>query len=52
MKKLWKASKKQILNSNLMQYEKFLKSKYNLNFKSDYDNIFKWQQAQNDSKYH
>ena len=29
MKKLWRASKNQILNSNLMQYEKFVKDKYN-----------------------
>ena len=42
MKKLWRASKNQILNSNLMQYEKFIKDKYNLNFKSNYDKIFNW----------
>ena len=42
MKKLWRASKNQILNSNLMQYEKFIKDKYHLNFKSNYDKIFNW----------
>ena len=42
MKKLWRASKNQILNSNLMQYEKFVKDKYNLNFKSNYDKILNW----------
>ena len=25
-----------------MQYEKFIKDKYNLNFKSNYDKIFNW----------
>ena len=42
MKKLWRASKKQIKNSNLKRYESYLSAKYNINFKNNYDKIFDW----------
>ena len=42
MKKLWRASKNQVLNSNLRHYENFIKNKYNINFKNNYDKIFNW----------
>ena len=42
MKKLWRASKKQINNSNLKSYESFLSTRYNINFKNNYDQIFDW----------
>ena len=42
MKKLWQASKKQINNSNLKKYESYLSTRYNINFKNNYDKIFDW----------
>ena len=42
MKKLWSASKKQILNSNLYKYERFLNSKYKIKFSSNYNKILNW----------
>ena len=42
MKKLWRASKKQVLNSNLKQYENFITSKHKIKFKNNYDRIFDW----------
>ena len=42
MKKLWSASKKQILNSNLYKYEQFLNLKYKLKFSLNYNRILKW----------
>ena len=40
MKKLWSASKKQILNSNLYKYERFLNLKYKINFGLNYKNLY------------
>ena len=34
--------KKSNFEFKLMQYEKFIKDKYHLNFKSNYDKIFNW----------
>ena len=42
MKKLWSASKKQILNSNLYKYEQFLNLKYKIKFSLNYNRILKW----------
>ena len=42
MKKLWEAKKKDKINSNLYQFEKFISQKYNLNFKQDYQKILNW----------
>ena len=42
MTKLWSASRKQILESNLYKYETFLTSKYKLKFNNEYNKIFKW----------
>ena len=42
MKKLWSASKKQILNSNLYKYEKFINSKYKVKFGLNYNKILNW----------
>ena len=42
MKKLWEATKKDKINSNLYQFEKFISQKYNLNFKQDYQKILNW----------
>ena len=42
MKKLWSASKNQILNSNLYKYEQFLKSKYKVKFGLNYNKILNW----------
>ena len=42
MKKLWSASKKQILNSNLYKYEQFINSKYKVKFGLNYNKILNW----------
>ena len=42
MKKLWSASKKQILNSNLYKYERFLNFKYKIKFGLNYNRILNW----------
>ena len=42
MKKLWSASKKQILNSNLYKYERFLNLKYKIKFGFNYNKILNW----------
>ena len=42
MKKLWSASKKQILNSNLYKYEQLLNSKYKVKFGLNYNKILNW----------
>ena len=42
MKKLWSASKKQILNSNLYKYERFLNLKYKIKFGLNYNRILNW----------
>ena len=42
MKKLWEATKKIKINSNLYQFEKLILQKYNLNFKQDYQKILRW----------
>ena len=42
MKKLWSASKKQILNSNLYKYEQFLNLKYKIKFSLNYNRILNW----------
>ena len=42
MKKLWEATKKIKINSNLYQFEKLILQKYNLNFKHNYQKILKW----------
>ena len=49
MTKLWSASRKQILESNLYKYETFLSSKYRLKFNNDYNKIFKWSVNNTDS---
>ncbi len=42
MKKLWEATKKVKINSNLYQFEKFISLKYNLKFKHNYQKILNW----------
>tara|TARA_Y100000590_G_scaffold89356_1_gene100518 strand:- start:330 stop:2288 length:1959 start_codon:yes stop_codon:yes gene_type:complete len=42
MTKLWSASKKQILNSNLYKYEQFLNLKYKVKFDLNYNKILNW----------
>ena len=42
MKKLWSASKKQILNSNLYKYEQLLNLKYKVKFGLNYNKILNW----------
>ena len=42
MKKLWSASKKQILNSNLYKYGQFINSKYKVKFGLNYNKILNW----------
>ena len=42
MTKLWKASKKQILNSNLFKFESFLSSKFKINFNQNYTKLLNW----------
>ena len=39
---LWKAKNHQIKNSNLYNYENFLKKNYNFNAKNKYKNLLKW----------
>ena len=39
---LWKAKNHQIKNSNLHNYENFLKKNYNFNAKNKYKNLLKW----------
>ena len=41
-KKLWQASLKTKLNSNLYSYEEYISEKYNKNFKNKYSNILNW----------
>jgi acetoacetyl-CoA synthetase len=42
MKKLWEATQKIKINSNLYKFEKFISQKYNLNFKYNYQKILNW----------
>jgi acetoacetyl-CoA synthetase len=42
MKKLWEATKKVKINSNLYQFEKFISKKYNLNLNKNYQKILNW----------
>ena len=42
MNKLWSASKKQRLNSNLYKYERFLNLKYKIKFGLNYNKILNW----------
>ena len=42
MNKLWSASKKQRLNSNLYKYERFLNLKYKIKFSLNYNRILNW----------
>ena len=42
MKKLWEATKKVKVNSNLYQFEKLISKKYNLNFNLNYKKILNW----------
>ena len=42
MNKLWSASKKQRLNSNLYKYEQFLNLKYKIKFSLNYNRILNW----------
>ena len=42
MKKLWEATKKVKINSNLYEFEKFISLKYNLEFKLNYQKILNW----------
>jgi len=42
MKKLWSAPKRQILNSNLYRYERFLSSRHKIDFNCDFGKILKW----------
>ena len=41
-KKLWEASLKNRLNSNLYNYEKFISKKFNKNFDGKYEKILRW----------
>jgi len=41
-KKLWQATTKTKLNSNLYNYERYIAEKYNKEFKNKYINIFNW----------
>ena len=42
MKKLWSASKIQIINSNLFDYEKYIYRKYSQKFNKNYNKILNW----------
>ena len=42
MRKLWSASKSEIANSNLANYEGYISQKYNQKFKGNYKNILTW----------
>ena len=42
MRKLWSASKSEIKNSNLANYEDYISQKYNQKFKRNYKNILSW----------
>ena len=42
MRKLWSASKSEIANSNLANYEGYISQKYNQKFKRNYKNILTW----------
>ena len=42
MRKLWSASKSEIANSNLANYESYISQKYNQKFKRNYRNILTW----------
>ena len=42
MRKLWSASKSQIANSNLANYEGYISQKYNQKFKRNYKNLLSW----------
>ena len=39
MRKLWSASKSEIVNSNLANYESYISQKYNKKFKRNYKNL-------------
>ena len=39
---LWKAHKKLVENSNLKNYEKFVKKKFSFNAKNQYSKLLKW----------
>ena len=41
-KVLWKANKKRIKNSNLCDYENFVKQKFNIDIKNEYSKLLKW----------
>ena len=42
MRKLWSASKSEIKNSNLADYEDYISQKYNQKFKRNYKNLLSW----------
>ena len=42
MKKLWSASKSEIKNSNLANYENYINLKYNQKFNRKYKDILSW----------
>ena len=43
MKKiLWKANSKILKNSNLLEYEKFLKKNYKVKIKKNYSKLLNW----------
>ena len=42
MRKLCSASKSEIVNSNLANYESYISQKYNQKFKGNYKNILTW----------
>ena len=41
-KKLWEASEKTKINSNLFRYENFLSNNYNYKISKKYSKLFKW----------
>jgi len=41
-KKLWEASKKLKINSNLFKFEKFISNRFKKNFKKNYEKIHNW----------
>ena len=39
---LWKCSNKKLKDSNLFKFENFLKTKYEINYNNNYEQLWKW----------
>ena len=39
---LWKCSDRKLKDSNLYKFENFLKNKYKINYKKDYQKLWEW----------